>query len=69
MEEALSVKIKNPKSYTELMDSIPEKDRKCVEIMNKQSAEALEERLSRLQHVEWEKRHNLTSVYPKVEWS
>ena len=44
MEEALSVKIKNPKSYTELMDSIPEKDRKCVEIMNKQSAEALAER-------------------------
>lgn len=45
MEEALSVKIKNPKSYTELMNSIPEDDRKCVEIMNKQSAEALEERL------------------------
>lgn len=39
------IEIKHPKSYTELMNSVPEADRKCIEIINKQSAEALEESL------------------------
>ena len=63
------IEIKQLKSYSELINSLPEDERKCAEIMCKQSAEALEERLSRLQHEEWEKKHNLRTVYPKIQWT
>lgn len=39
------IEIKHLKSYSELINSLPEDERKCAEIMCKQSAEAQEERL------------------------
>lgn len=68
MSESVSIEIKNLKSYTELMNSLSEDDRKCVEIMNKQAAEALEKRLIQLRKSQWEKKHNIMTVYRKLEW-
>lgn len=39
------IEIKKPKLYSELIKSIPEDEREILNIINKQSAEALEERL------------------------
>lgn len=59
------IKIKNPKLFSESWNNLSE----CEKITCKQSAEAQEERLSRLQHIEWEKQHNLRTDYPKVQWT
>ena len=59
------IEIKNPKLFSESWDELPEE----VKIACKQSAKALEERLKRLQHIEWEKQHNLRTVYSKVQWT
>lgn len=59
------VEIKNPKYFSGSWDELPEE----VKIACKQSAEAQEERLSRSQHEEWEKQHNLRTVYQKVQWT
>ena len=40
-----AIEIKHLKSYSELINSLPEDERKCAEIMCKQSAETQEERL------------------------
>lgn len=42
------IEIKHLKSYSELINSLPEDEKKCAEIMCKQSAEAQEERLHEL---------------------
>lgn len=63
------IDIKEPKLYSELIKSIPEDEREIVNVMNRQSAEAQQERLSRLQHEEWEKKHNLRTVYSKIQWT
>lgn len=39
------IEIKHLKSYSDIINSLPEDERKCAEIMCKQSAEAQEERL------------------------
>ena len=59
------IEIKNPKLFSKSWNNLPEE----VKITCKQSAEAQEERLSRLQHIEWEKQHNLRTVYPKIQWT
>lgn len=59
------IEIKHPKLFSETWDDLPE----SVKISCRQSAEAQEERLSRLQHEEWEKKHNLRTVYPKIQWT
>ena len=59
------IEIKNPKLFSESWNDLPEE----IKITCKQSAEAQEERLSRLQHEEWEKKHNLRTVYPKIQWT
>jgi hypothetical protein len=59
------IEIKHPKLFSECWNNLSE----CEKIACKQSAEAQEERLNRLQHEEWEKKHNLRTVYPKVQWT
>lgn len=59
------IEIKHPKLFSEIWDDLPE----SVKISCRQSAKAQEERLSRLQHEEWEKKHNLRTVYPKIQWT
>ena len=59
------IEIKNPKLFSKSWNNLSE----CEKIMCRQSAEAQEERISRLQHEEWEEKHNLRTVYPKVEWT
>lgn len=68
MSESVSIEIKNLKSYTELMNSLSEDDRKCVEIMNKQAAEALEKKTNPITKKSMGKKHNIMTVYRKLEW-
>ncbi len=59
------IEIEHPKLFSESWNELPEE----IKITCKQSAEAQQERLSRLQHIEWEKKHNLRTVYSKVQWT
>ena len=59
------IEIKHPKLFSETWNNLSEFEKN----MCRQSAEAQEERLRRLQHIEWEKKHNLRTVYPKVQWT
>ena len=63
------IEIKNPKLFSESWKDLPEEIKITCEQSCKLSAEAQKERLSRLQHIEWEEQHNLRTVYPEVQWT